>query len=198
VRTTDTIKNALRTVTTVRPPRFAEGGTVNHAPTDAQKHAGNYAKKHLSFQGLNIAIENEKGSVRTGASPSGKSWRCVVPHAYGYIKNSRGADGDHVDCYIGPDKDSTTVFVVNQVDPRTKKFDEHKCLLGFKNEEDALCCYVAGFSDGSGPKRIGSVETMSIDGFKKWLQGGRTTQPINSGATIGSALKIAQKYADAR
>ncbi|OYX89042.1 MAG: hypothetical protein B7Y78_14865, partial [Caulobacter sp. 35-67-4] len=37
--------------------------------------------------------------------------------------------------------------------PGSGKFDEHKCLLGFRNEAEALRVYDAGFSDGSGPRR---------------------------------------------
>ena len=172
----------------------ATGGAVNHAPTEAQKAAGNYRKKHISFQGLNIAIENEKGSIRKGKSASGHPWRCVLPCDYGYIKGTVGADKDHVDCYVGPDENSHIVFVVNQIDPNTKKFDEHKTLLGFKTEEDALCCYVAAFSVGSGPKRIVSVATMSLDGFRKWLQRGNTTKSVAPSATIEHAMKIASRH----
>jgi len=175
---------------------YARGGAVNHNPTEAQKAAGNYAKKHISFQGLQIAIENEKGSIRKGKSANGHQWRCVLPADYGYLKGTVGADKDHVDCYVGPDKDSHIVFVVNQHVPG-KGFDEHKVMLGFKTEEDALCCYVAAFSDGFGAKRIGSVETMSLDGFKKWLHRGRTTKPVAPGSVVDHAMRLVAKGASA-
>lgn len=38
---------------------------INLAPTDAQKEAGNYKKGHVWIQGLDITIENPKGSVRS-------------------------------------------------------------------------------------------------------------------------------------
>lgn len=148
--------------------------TVNHAPTDAQKEAGNYRKEHLSYQGLPIAIENKKGSVRSGTDHTGKRWECEVPADYGYIKGTEGADGDHVDVYIGPDPKSPLVVVVNQVHIPSRRFDEHKCLLGFGSEREALETYCRGFSDGKGRERIGSVETMSVDGFKDWLKRGNT------------------------
>ena len=230
MKSLDTIKNALKTTTEIRPLHykrggaapdddlvremqvqpldnhqldsvmggiehqkkygFKKGGAVNHAPSEAQKEAGNYRKKHISFQGLNIAIENEKGSIRKGKSPSGHQWRCVLPCDYGYIKGTVGADKDHVDCYVGPDKDSNVVFVVNRHNPG-KGFDEHKVLLGFKTEEDALCCYVAAFSDGSGPKRIGSVATMSLDGFKSWLGLQRQkAYGLRKGGIVDRALRL--------
>lgn len=168
----------------------ARGGAVNHAPTEAQKTAGNYAKEHLSFQGIPITLENKMGSVRSGRDADGKPWSCKLPADYGYIKGTMGADGDHVDVYVGPDKSSHLVFVVHQRDHRTHKFDEHKCLLGFRSEHEALKCYCDGFSDGKGPDRCGSVETMSLDGFKKWLHRGRTTKPVARGSIVDHAMHL--------
>ncbi len=160
---------------------------TNPQPTDAQKGAGNYAKRSLPFHGLNISIENEKGSKRSGIGPGGKRWSCTVPAAYGYIRGTDGADGDHVDCYVGPHKDSHIVFVVNQKN-LDGAFDEHKCLLGFRNEPEALRTYDAGFSDGSGPKRRDKVETLSLHAFKEWLKHGRTKRPLRVGRAAGGQV----------
>jgi hypothetical protein len=178
--------------------RYASGGAVelqekskspNHNPTDAQKSAGNYAKGKLSFQGLPISIENAAGSTRSGVDARGKKWSSRVPCDYGYIRGTEGADGDHVDCYIGPDADSNLVVVVNQQDA-DGHFDEHKCLLGFKSEKDALRCYCDGFSDGKGADRIGSVESMSVDAFKRWLKRGKTVKPVRARSIVDQALKL--------
>jgi len=156
----------------------ATGGLAT-APTPAQKEAGNYKKHHLAFGGLAIALENRKGHWRHGVDTDGKQWRAKLPADYGYIKRTTGADGDHVDCYVGPHKDSHVAFVVDQYDPKTKKFDEHKCFLGFRNEDEAQSTYDAGFSDGSGPRRRGQVHTMSLRRFKEWLDGGDTESPMS-------------------
>lgn len=100
--------------------------TVDHNPTEAQKIAGNYRKEHISFQGILITVENKKGSTRRGVDVGGKSWSCTLPADYGYIKRSEGADGDQVDVYLGPDKQSQLVVIVNQKDLKTGRFDEHK------------------------------------------------------------------------
>lgn len=39
---------------------------VDTTPTEAQKEAGNYKKGHVSIQGLDVSIENPKGSTRSG------------------------------------------------------------------------------------------------------------------------------------
>ncbi|MBY0417448.1 MAG: hypothetical protein K2W88_05225, partial [Pararheinheimera sp.] len=54
-------------------------------PTPAQKEAGNYRKAHLDVQGLKIAIENPKGSVRSGTDAGGKDWSIEMKDHYGYI-----------------------------------------------------------------------------------------------------------------
>ncbi len=165
-------------------------GSVNHEPTEAQKEAGNYKKEHRSFQGLNIAIENKKGSIRRGVDAGGKRWACELPADYGYIKRTVGADDDHVDCYVGPDPNSKQVFIINQCDHKTGRFDEHKVMLGFDSERSAVETYCRAFSDNKGRARIGSVETVSMDTFKHWLRNGKTRRPAASSALIDHCLRI--------
>lgn len=157
----------------------ARGGAVhNHNPSEAQKKAGNYSKTHRFFQGLDITLENLKGHWRLGIGKDGKRWSVKMPAHYGYIKRTEGADGDHVDCYIGPNDKSDQVFVVDQKDAETDRFDEHKCLIGFNSEKEALATYKAGFSDGKGADRLGHIRRMSMAEFRKWLDRGDTSKPI--------------------
>lgn len=160
---------------------------VNPAPSDAMKAAGNYAKAHIKLHGLDIAIENPRGSQRTGTDAGGKPWSVTMPAAYGYIKRTEGADGDHVDVYVGPNPTSDNVFIVDQVDHKTKKWDEHKVLLGFQNEADAIRAYDAAFSDGKGRHRRKDVTLVSVDDFKAWLKSGDTTMPFAAAATQADA-----------
>ena len=164
--------------------RFANGGRVepnniNHAPTEAQKHAGNYAKDHVKIHGLDITIENAKGKPRRGVGSDGKPWSAILGAHYGYFKKTEAKDGDHVDCYLGPHIKSPHVFVIDQVDHKTDKYDEAKCCLGFANERQALRAYEAGFSDGKGKDRIGKVTAMTVQQFKDWLKHGNTKAPFN-------------------
>lgn len=147
------------------------------APTEAQKKAGNYAKDHLKIGGLDVSIENAKGSERTGRGKDGKKWSVTMPAAYGYIKRTTGADGDQVDVYVGDNPESDRVYIVDQVDHETGEFDEHKAMLGFTSRKEALETYVRGFSDGAGPDRIGNVREMSMDEFRGWLKEGDTSAP---------------------
>lgn len=170
----------------------ASGGKTATEPTEAQKQAGNYAKRKINFQGLPISIENAKGSTRSGVGPGGRKWSVRMPADYGYIKNTEGADGDHVDAYVGPHRDSPIAFIVNQHDHRSGKFDEHKVILGITSERMARDLYVSGFSDGHGPDRLGSLEPVSIDALKAWLRDRKkTVKPAQTAPIVEHALRIA-------
>jgi len=147
-------------------------------PTDSQIAAGNYRKHHIRLHGLDIAIENPKGSIRRGRDPKTlKIWESVLPAHYGYVKRTTGADGDHVDVYVGEYDESPFVFIVNQVDCETGIFDEHKCILGCHEAHEARNLYLSGFSDGMAHRRLGGMYQLSIDQFKGWLANGDTTAP---------------------
>lgn len=148
-------------------------------PTEAQKKAGNYSKGHVKAHGLDVTIENARGSFRRGIDQTtGKPWQVRMAHHYGYIKNSEGADGDHVDVYIGPHLKSPTVFVVDQKDADTGKWDEHKAFMGFASKQHVERAYQQAFSDGRGKERMGHITELTADEFKKWLKDGNTTKPI--------------------
>lgn len=175
---------------------------VNTNPSGAQKDAGNYQKGHVNVHGLDVTIENPRGSTRSGTMPSGESWKSDMPNHYGYIRRTTGADGDQVDVYLGDDLSSESVFVVDQMNPETGKFDEHKVLLGFKNIQAAVDGYDKSFSDGKGEARIGGVTIMTVDEFKKWLKSGDTKKPLsfedNSGSEADSEETAAAPPDDAQ
>lgn len=143
---------------------------INHSPSEAQKEAGNYKKDHISIHGLNISIENAKGSVRSGISKDGKKWSVKMPAQYGYIKGSTGADEDHIDVYVGPNHKSDKVFVVNQKDAETGAFDEHKSFICFSGLPQVKNTFMKAFSDGKGKNRMGHITEMSILEFKKFIE----------------------------
>lgn len=158
---------------------------MNLKPSEAQIAAGNYEKKHEKFQGLNISIETPKGAERRGIGKDGNPWSVKMPHDYGYIKRTEGADGDQVDVYIGHHKKSPHVFVVDQHDADSGEFDEHKVMLGFANAQQATRAYDRGFSDGSGPDRRRALLHMGMEDFKKWLAAGNAKKSVKGFAKGG-------------
>lgn len=160
---------------------------ADRKPSDGQKEAGNYRKGKIRFHGIDISIENPRGSIRSGTDKGGKPWRVALPDHYGYFKRTEGSDGDHVDCYIGRHPLSSRVFVVDQVDADSKEHDEHKIMLGYTSEEQALSAYRRAFSDGRGDDRIGSVKEMDISAFKRWLHREGGLPKYADGGAVGYA-----------
>lgn len=149
---------------------------TNTEPSDPQKDAGNYAKGKFWWRGLEISIENPKGEKRRGKTRDGEPWEVTMPCHYGYIRRTEGADGDQVDCFVGPDRDSGMLFVIDQQTP-AGRFDEHKVMLGFGTLAEACQAYQDSYTDDA-TVRIGSITPLSIAQFKAWLQDGDTTKPI--------------------
>lgn len=154
---------------------------VERNPTEAQIKAENYKKGHVKIHGLDITLENPRGGMRRGVGEDGKPWAVKMPDHYGYIKKTTGADGDHIDAYVGPNPKSERVFVVDQMGTRTGNFDEHKVMLGYNDEAQALDSYKRAFSDGLGEARAGNISEMSIAEFKEWLKTD-TTKPATQHA----------------
>ena len=154
-------------------------------PTEAQKQAGNYKKEHIKLQGLDISLENLKGSTRSGTDPDGNDWEVTMQHHYGYIKRTEGADGDHVDVFVGDNPDSEKVFVVDQVN-KDGSFDEHKVMLGFDDRASAVSGYKSNYEDGW---VVGKVTELSVADFKDWLKNGDTTKPVAKQRPVTSSTE---------
>lgn len=148
------------------------------APTDAQKEAGNYTRGHVRLHGLDVTIENPKGSTRSGVDRHGKRWSVTMRHHYGYIKRTEGADGDHVDVFIGPHPESDLVFVIDQIRPDTGRFDEHKVVLGARTRDEAKQIYLSNYQHGW--RGLGAISEMDLEPFKDWLANGDTTEPVRN------------------
>lgn len=159
---------------------------IERNPSDAQKEAGNYAKGHVTFEGYPVTLENAKGSTRRGVGPDGRPWSVKLPYDYGYIKRTEGADGDHVDVIIGRHGETGQVFIVNQIDPKTGKFDEHKVIMGEHTLEEARELYKRGFSDGSGESRIGSIVETTPEGLREWV-GSASDGPVTTNSVVTNA-----------
>lgn len=156
-------------------------------PTEAQKKAGNYKKGHLSFGGYDYTVETPKGVTRSGKDLQGKPWSVTMHDTYGYILGKIGVDGDHIDMFINDAADLDTfdgnVYVVDQVNPETGEFDEHKVMYGYPSEEAATEAYLANYSKGW--KGLGKVTSVSKATFDKWLESSdRKTKPFAEYAMV--------------
>ena len=155
--------------------------------TEAQKKAGNYKKGHLSFGGYDYTVETPKGVTRSGKDEQGKPWSVTMHDTYGYILGKIGVDGDHIDMFINDAADLDTfdgnVYVVDQVNPETGEFDEHKVMYGYPSEEAATEAYLANYSKGW--KGLGKVTSVAKATFDKWLESSdRKTKPFAEYAMV--------------
>lgn len=156
-------------------------------PSEAQKKAGNYKKGHLSFGGYDFTVETPKGTTRSGKDEQGKPWSVTMHDTYGYILGKIGVDGDHIDMFINDAADLDSfdgnVYVVDQVNPETGEFDEHKVMYGYPSEEAATEAYLANYSKDW--KGLGKVTAVPKASFYKWLESSdRKTKPFADYAMI--------------
>jgi N12 class adenine-specific DNA methylase len=170
-------------------------------PTEAQAHAENYQHAHMDLPqfgltGANsISIETGIGQTRSGIGEDGKRWEVKMQGgAYGRIKGTKAADfkvdkegnpvldeqgnpvRQNLDIKIGPHPTSPYIFIVDQHDPKTGKFDEHKILAGYRTPLDALHGHALDYGDHA-EGRIGHVTAMGPEEFKAWLKTD-TTKPL--------------------
>lgn len=147
---------------------------LRRPPTDGQQRAGNYKKGHLSVGGLDVAVENPAGSLRR------PEWPALTAH-YGYVKRTEGADGDEVDCFVRvgtPEDWSGPAHVVDQVNPATGAFDEHKVMVGWHAAADARAAYLSSYAPGW--QGLSALTTLPWDDFTQWLRTGDTKSPVGS------------------
>ena len=156
--------------------RKAEEAKVDTNPTEKQKEAGNYKKGHIKVDGLDITIEQPKGSIRRGKDADGKQWESEMHYTYGYIRGTEGVDGDHVDIFLSDNPTEGNVYVVDQVN-KDGAFDEHKVMYGFPDAESAKQAYLSNYEDGW--QGLGNITEVNKEDFKKWIDSSkRKTKPF--------------------
>ena len=169
---------------------------VNTEPTDKQKEAGNYKKGHVQVGTFDVTIENPKGSKRSGRDTDGKQWETTMTHTYGYIRGTKGVDGDHIDVYLSSDIDGWNgrkAFVVDQYNP-DGSFDEHKVMLGFNDKDEAFEAYLSNYETGWDNGRRLDVTAVNLEDFEKWIDSSkRKTKPIADYVNIKKAVSASSQ-----
>ena len=138
-------------------------------PTPAQAEAGNYRKVRKTFAGLPVTIETLAGQVRRSKDPA-TPWEVTMPVDYGYVRRTKGSDGEQLDVFLGPNEAAPTVYVIDQNNPTTGAYDEQKAMVGFDSMEAATDAYAASFSDGKGYDRIGNINEVPIEDFRQRIK----------------------------
>ena len=146
--------------------------------------------KRYAFAGMQISVENAKGTTRRWYDPHGKETGSTrMAYDYGYIRRTEGTDGDHVDVYVGPNKESEKVYIVNQMKkPGFTAFDEQKVMLGFNTAQEAKTAYLAHYNS---PRFFGSMLSVGLDWFKR-----KVLDKENHGEAIAKSLSLDLRKAD--
>lgn len=121
-------------------------------------------KKRHDIAGLKISVETPKGDTRSGKDKNGHEWSIKMQHDYGYIRMTEGEDGEHVDCYVGPNPEAPNVFIVHQNDPDSGEYDEDKCMIGFDSAKEAKQAYLDHYDR---PGFFGSMDEVTMEEFKE-------------------------------
>jgi Inorganic Pyrophosphatase len=137
--------------------------------------------RHLTFQGMQVAVETDKGQERHWLdSHTGEQGTTKMRYPYGYFVGTRSSgvsgDGMALDVYVGPEEDADDVYVVRQMKkPSFKDFDELKVMVGFESEKQARVAYLAHYND---ERFLGSIESHSLSAFKqKFMDGVQKALP---------------------
>jgi hypothetical protein len=156
-------------------PSPAKREPTRGLPAGARDGIGPMIELPSEFRGLPIFIETARGENRRGGHGLNR-WQVTMPAHYGYIRRTSSAEGpaEAMDCFVGPDANQDIAWVIDQVDPVTGAFDEHKVMLGFKSATAALACYQLAYHDG-GKDRISGVTAMKIADLVRWLEDGNVT-----------------------
>jgi len=151
-----------------------KGETLSN-PSEAQAEAGNYPKATERDFGHDISLETRKGEMRRGKNPDGTPWEVEHPTDYGHFLRTRGADNEPIDVHRGDSGDKH--FVLDQRNPETGKFDEHKVFTNFKDMDEVRDAYFKAHSDGKGPDRLHDITEVSREELTPWLKGhGKSTK----------------------
>lgn len=139
----------------------------SHEPTQAQLDAGNYAKKRIRFQGIEIAVETPSGTVRRGRDADGHEWEKRIHADYGYFVGTLGVDGDAVDCFVGMNPDAPMAYVVRTMKRGDWQVeDESKVFIGFNSLEDARRVFDLAYDD---PRFFGGITAFPVSQLRAKL-----------------------------
>ena len=124
----------------------------------------------VEYHGIPIVIEWPKGSVREGKDKGGKAWRREMKADYGFIDDTEArGDEEPLDIYIGDDRKSGKVFIIEQLD-EDGEFDEYKLVTGVPGLEAAESLYLSHYPREWGADRLGDCYEAPLDSLKRKVE----------------------------
>lgn len=124
----------------------------------------------LKRHGLKITIEHPRGSLRILHDDDGNVVYKQHMHAhYGEFTNTKGRDGDPVDCFVGPYENAKEVYIIHMLDKgpvKAEREDEDKCFVSYQSPEAAKTAFLLHYP----PSFYGGMTCLPIATFKKKLK----------------------------
>ena len=129
----------------------------------------------IDYRGIPVIVQWPKGCTRVGEHKNGEPWKIEMKADYGYIPATVDIDrDDHLDCYIGPHKDSEYAYILEQ--NQNGEFDEYKIMLGYESLEEAEASYLEHLPE----EMLGDITEVPFDylfdTFKKEEPEGRADE----------------------
>lgn len=146
------------------------------------------------FKRLNaIAAASKQSAAKDRLKQAVESgWRAEFPAHYGYFRATEGNDGDAVDVFVGENRDATTAYIVDQTDPGSSTFDEHKVLMGFDTEQAARDAYLSAFEGDLGQRVLGTITPVSTSDPRQWIEEGDQSSPYSEAVSNAEAIRSDQ------
>lgn len=127
-----------------------------------QKQANDPIKAKFEVQGVPVHVEWKKGETRLykdKKSGEVKYKRHMKAH-YGYIPNTKDADGEEIDVYLGDHHASPKAFVIKQLKKHDGSFDENKVMMGYPSKDAAKAAY--DHHMGGCPEFFGGIHEVPV------------------------------------
>jgi hypothetical protein len=137
----------------------------------------------IEWNGLPIDIEWKAGDVREHGN---SDYQRYMVWSYGYLRGTDSADGEELDCFVGPKEDVDTVFVcvqksgdfeVSEEGAEEDSFDEFDVILGAEDKSEAEAIMRLHYADN----QIGAIFELPLASFKELVlpQIGKTSAFIS-------------------
>lgn len=143
---------------------------------ELKKTANDPIKEKIEVSGIPVWLEWKGGDTREYKGKDGKvSFSKLMKHHYGYIPNTKDADGEEIDVYVGPNRGSKTAWVIKQL-KKDGSFDENKVMMGFGSKDDAKSSY--DHHMGGAKERFGGIKEVPVSALKALFgnNGGKTKE----------------------
>ena len=134
------------------------------------KEANDPIKETVKVHGIPVALEWRKGETRKyfnhdplkRKSTGSIDYNQKMKVDYGYVKGVIDADGEELDVYLGPDRESEKVFVLEKLRKTDSSFDENKVMLGYGTKDEARKSYL----QHQGSDELGKIIELTVPAFK--------------------------------